>query len=92
MIVACNFFSDVKTFTGTAREEFNINGPALSDLFAQLTKKFPGLTGNYFDAQGKPFNILMVVINGRHADISRPETIILHENDNIDLLTAVAGG
>lgn len=92
MIVTCNFFSDVKTFTGTAREEFNINGSTLFDFFAQLTAKFPGLTGNYFDTQGKPFNILMVIINGRHTDISRPELVILRENDNIDLLTAVAGG
>ncbi len=85
------------SFSGTLlrfvnfQKNISIEAPTASDALSKLVSQFPQARQVIYDAEGKVRQVHQIFLNGKQL---RPEELNtpVHNNDQLDILTAIAGG
>jgi sulfur-carrier protein adenylyltransferase/sulfurtransferase len=73
------------------RKDIVVSAPTLGEAMSELTQRHPGLRPMLLDNTGQVRGTLRVFLNGEQLSSVSMERSIA-ENDEITLLTAIAGG
>jgi molybdopterin synthase sulfur carrier subunit len=89
-----NFYATLRQVTGRKSVEFDLaDGATVGQLLKDVIRRFPGLEGELFDADGSLFGHVHVFVNGRDAPyLDDALDTVLGDSDTVDVFPAVAGG
>jgi sulfur-carrier protein len=69
-----------------------VRGASVQDIIASLETSFPGMQGRLRDPQGKQRKFVNIYVNGVDIRCLQQQGTALGEQDEVDIVAAVAGG